>query len=551
MASNLIFDIIANDNATKVVEAVGDAVSGQKDKWDSWKNTATVASGAVLAGMAGLAAVSIPAASDLAETVSKSSVIFDENQAAMLTWAERADTSLGLSKQAALESAASFGDMFSQIGFTSDSAAGMSTDVVQLAADLGSFNNLPTADVLDMISGGFRGEYDSLQKLLPNISSATVQQEALTETGKASVDQLTAQETATAFLTLAHKNATNAAGDFERTSGGLANQQKINAAEAQNLKASIGEQLLPAMTSLYSVGNSVLGWMNEYPGATQAAVVAVGALSAAVMIAAHWEGISTTARTLGTAAQWAWNAAVNANPIGLIIIAVAALVAAIVLLWQNNEGFRDWVIGAWDAIKGAFVAVWDWVSQNWPLLLEILTGPIGIAVVQIVQHWDSIKAAGAAAWQWIKDAWSSAGDFFSGVGQGVEEAFKMPFRAVATAWNNTVGQLSWTVPDWIPLIGGKTLTVPKIPMLADGGTALRAGLAIVGEAGPELISMPVGATVSPLNSRPSAGDSGVMRLHPDDMAVLAELLGEHVLAGARQVSSSTVTAAFRTATRGR
>ena len=67
---------------------------------------------------------------------------------------------------------------------TGKEAANTSQQVVQFAADLGAFNNVETADVLERIQAGFRGEYDSLQALIPNINALRVQKEALAETGK-------------------------------------------------------------------------------------------------------------------------------------------------------------------------------------------------------------------------------------------------------------------------------------------------------------------------------------------------------------------------------
>jgi hypothetical protein len=150
---------------------------------------------------------------------------------------------------AALDAASSFGNMFQQLGFVGDQAASMSTDVVKLAADLGSFNNLETGDVLERIQAAFRGEYDSLQLLIPNINAARVEQEALAETGKKSADQLTAAEKATATLAIVQKDGAAAANDFAETSDGLANSTKIAAAEFEDLKTRIGQDLLPVAQS--------------------------------------------------------------------------------------------------------------------------------------------------------------------------------------------------------------------------------------------------------------------------------------------------------------
>lgn len=215
--------------------------------------------GAAIAGIgfASFISDSISAASDLNETMNKSQVIFGAHADEMTAWASNAASTLGLSKAAALDAASGFGDMFSQIGFTGDQAASMSKTVVQLAADLGSFNNLETDDVLDRISGALRGEYDSLQLVIPNINAARVEQEALAETGKKNAAALTAQEKATATLAIIQKDGARAQGDFANTASGLANSSKIARAEMEDTKAEIGTALLPVMQQLVTLFRDV------------------------------------------------------------------------------------------------------------------------------------------------------------------------------------------------------------------------------------------------------------------------------------------------------
>lgn len=128
-------------------------------------------------------------------------------------------------------------------------------------------------------------------------------------------------------------------------------------------------------------------------------------------------GISTGLTWAMSAAQWALNAAMAANPIFLIIIAIIALIAGIVLLWKNSETFRNIVTAVWDAVWGAIKAVWDWIKNNWPLLLAILTGPIGLAVRWIVQHWDEIVSTVKAIPGKIKDAFGNAKNMLIQIGK--------------------------------------------------------------------------------------------------------------------------------------
>ena len=131
------------------------------------------------------------------------------------------------------------------------------------------------------------------------------------------------------------------------------------------------------------------------------------------------QGAVRAATALWTAAQWALNAALNANPIGLINIAIIALVAAILWLWNNNEGFRNFIIAAWEAIKNAVKAVADWfVNTLWPALQAV---------------WDGLVTGAKAVWDWIVNAFNSIRD------------------AVSTAWNaistaiGTVLKVIWTI----------------------------------------------------------------------------------------------------------
>lgn len=197
-------------------------------------------------------------ASDLNETVSKSQAIFEGQANSVRQWSQGAAQSMGLSSQAALDAATSFGDMFRQLGDSGPAAAQTSQQVVQLAADLGSFNNLETGDVIDRLSASFRGEFDSLQAIIPNINAARVEQEALTATGKKSASALTQQEKAHATLAIVMRDSSRAQGDFEKTAGGAANTAKRNAAAMDDLKAKVGSGLLSAYQALQGAMSGVI-----------------------------------------------------------------------------------------------------------------------------------------------------------------------------------------------------------------------------------------------------------------------------------------------------
>ena len=214
--------------------------------------------GFAAAGAAALAFAkqSVEAASSLSEALNKSNVIFGQNAAAIEAWAQGAADDFGLSKRAALDAAGSFGNMFTQLGVGTEDAAKMSTKITELAADFASFHNANIEDVIVAQSAAFRGEYDALQRFLPLINAAAVEQKALEMTGKKSTTMLTAQDKALAVNALMFEGAGAAAGDFDRTSDGLANQQRTLAANIENTQAIIGEKLQPVMLQ-------VVQWLNS------------------------------------------------------------------------------------------------------------------------------------------------------------------------------------------------------------------------------------------------------------------------------------------------
>jgi TP901 family phage tail tape measure protein len=170
--------------------------------------------------------------------------------------------------------------------------------------------------------------------------------------------------------------------------------------------------------------------------ALTAAIVAQAAITkvASLSLGAHTVGqlASAAAAKVAAAAQWLLNAAMSANPIGIVVIAIIALVAAFVLLWTKCEGFRNFMTAMWEvlksgvmAVKDAFVAafdwimeairkVWDWIGDNWPLLVGILGGPIGLAVAAIIKYWDDIWESLQTVIGWFKDL---PGKIVAGLGQ--------------------------------------------------------------------------------------------------------------------------------------
>lgn len=153
------------------------------------------------------------------------------------------------------------------------------------------------------------------------------------------------------------------------------------------------------------------------------------------------------------AAQWLINAAMTANPIGLVIAAIALLVTGLVIAYKKSETFRNIVNGAFGAVKKVAVGIFNWIGDNWGKILGFMTAPFSLAIKPIWKHRDSILGA-------IKAVPGAISGFMKNVASIITAPFRAAFNGVRSAWNNTVGGKGFTVPGWVPEIGGKGFTIP-------------------------------------------------------------------------------------------
>jgi len=268
-----------------------------------------------------------------------------------------------------------------------------------------------------------------------------------------------------------------------KTEGAATAAGQTTAGQLERAKNAFGEvqeslatALLPTLTNLLQKFVAVTAWAQDNPGKIKVIVGVLGALAAVIgtvsLAITVWSAITRTAAAI----QAVWNAVMAANPIVLITLAILALIAVVVVIATKTDWFQRLWKNAWGAIQGAVSGAFNWIKSNWPLILAILTGPIGLAVLAITKNKDRIIGVIGA----IPEA---AKRLFSGLGDVLAAPLKWAIEAVRSAWNNTVGGKGW---DKVSIPFAPDLPGFRIPMLAQGGTA-RAGMAhIVGEAGPEL-----------------------------------------------------------------
>lgn len=247
--------LIGRDKLSPVLSKAGKEAEGLGNKF---KTMAKVAVGA-LAGLqvADFLKDTIKAASDLGETTSKVGVIFGKEALPELQrFAAGAAKGLGQSKRSALDAAATFGVFGKSAGLAGGDLSKFSTSMVTLASDMASFGNTSPEEAIEAIGSALRGEAEPIRKYGVLLDDATLRNQALKLGLIDSVKEgLTPANKVLAAQAEILAQTSDAQGDFARTSEGLANQQRIAAAEFENAKVKLGGLLLPAITAAVSAFN--------------------------------------------------------------------------------------------------------------------------------------------------------------------------------------------------------------------------------------------------------------------------------------------------------
>ena len=238
----------------------------------------------------------------------------------------------------------------------------------------------------------------------------------------------------------------------------------------EGVQISIYEKFEPALRSGVDVLSALLDAVNFVVDHSGEFISAIGAMGAGIAAYVAYttalkvmEGgfmALTVVQKAVTAAQWLMNAAMSANPIGLVVAAVAALVAGFLLLWKNSKSFRKFWQNLWkgiqkatgdtvDAIVQWMKDAWRWIQKTWDKAkpyFEKLWKAIKVVFNGVVTYY---KTVFGTAWKVITTVWNVAVKFFTtiwngikGVFNGVVSFFKTTFQsawnAITTIWNVAV-----------------------------------------------------------------------------------------------------------------
>jgi len=433
---------LAGTAAFASISAVG--MKSIKDFGDAQKAAAMLEHAVI--GVSGATQDQLKATSDLADELERKGVLDGDN------------IKMGLAQ-------------LSTFGLSNKAVQGLGGALADLAVNQNGVNATgeQLADTANTIAKALNGQFGVLEK--SGIRFTEAQQKAIkfgTEMEKVdAINQGFAQN-------LKYTN--------EVALGTMEGQMAKNAVQIGNLSESLGAVLAPILTQITQAVMPLLTqlqkWIEANPELTKRIVLVAAGVAAVVAVIgtlgliiptliAGFTALASIAGLVGTAFT------VMLGPIGLVIVAVAALIYGGVQLYKH-----------WDQVKAKGVEIWnslkDFLEKNWKLMLTVFSGGLGGIVILLVENWDRIMGAWSSIWNAVKDKLVSVMDMAKGIITGVIDWVIEKINGAIALANSAIA-----LANKIPGVDIQSIT-PIGGARANGGPVSGGVPYLVGERGPEL-----------------------------------------------------------------
>lgn len=354
---------------------------------------------------------------------------------------------------------------FKGLGYDIGDATTLAQDGLTLASDAAAFWDKSLEDSMGALNSFINGSYEGGEAigLFANdtqLASYAVKQCIVSEAKEwANLDEAKKQATRLQYAQ-DMMAASGATGQAAKEADQYANVQANLTEKWRQFKSQIGEPLLqnvviPAMGKLSAGVDKASAayqkcskWISEHKTELEIAKGVLIGLTVAVssfLLIMNWGKIMATAKAalLGIkTAMLAVNAAMKANPIGLVISLIAGLVAGFLYLWNTSEEFRNFWIGLWETIKTTASGVWEAIKSAADNVITALQTGWEAFTTFFSTLWTNISNAVSTAWEFIKNVVSVGLQTIGLIISAAVQIIALPFQFI---WENCKGiiQKAW------------------------------------------------------------------------------------------------------------
>lgn len=220
---------------------------------------------------------------------------------------------------------------------------------------------------------------------------------------------------------------------------------------------------LSTAMDLASGAISVIEALSPVIGAVAGAIITY---KGAVLLWNAAETAKNVVMGISTAAQWALNVAMTANPIGIVIVAIGALVGAFIVLWNKSEGFRNFWINLWEKVKAIVTSAWEGIKAGF----EKIKNGISAVKEKVSTMWNGVKEKTSELWGGVKNVVSEKlnnikstydahggglkGATFAAI-EGVKEYYRTGYDAINQLTGGKLGEVVNKVSEKMEAVKGK------------------------------------------------------------------------------------------------
>lgn len=377
-------------------------------------------------------------AADMEDAMGATDQIFGDSAKEMKSWANDLESYYGIAESEALEYGNTMGSMLKNIGGLSDKeAASTAGDLLELAGDLTAMYGGTTESAVQALTGALKGNNSMLDNYGMGVNEATIKAKALEMGLSDGTSELTLQAKQAATLALIMEQTADAQGQAAREAEGASGGMRALMTEIKNLATELGSVLLPIITPFIQKLKDMVARFREMTPEQQQNIVKWAMIAAAVgpVLIVIGKLIAFLPTLIGGMKALGVVFGVLTSPIGLVVAAIAAVVGVIVYLWNTNEGFRNAVISAWEAVKAMASNLWSDITTAFGnIVTSVMTAGANI-VTSVKTAWDNVVTS-------ISNAVSGAKTAAGNVMQGVIDTITGWFSSFSSAGANIVGMIA-------------------------------------------------------------------------------------------------------------